>query len=37
MDEAILKYHAEEVLERVQLEVGKTPNRKYSGWVSEIV
>lgn len=37
MDEAILKYHAEEVLERVQLEVGKTPNPKYSGWVSETV
>jgi hypothetical protein len=37
MDEAILKYHAEEVLEQVQLEVGKTPNRKYSGWVSETV
>ena len=37
MDEAILKYHAEEVLKQVQLDVGKTPNRKYSGWVSEIV
>jgi hypothetical protein len=37
IDEAILKYHAEEVLERVQLEVGKTPNRKYLDWVSEIV
>lgn len=37
MDEAILKYHAEEVLEQVQLDVGKTPNRKYLGWVSEKV
>lgn len=37
MDEAILKYHAEEVLEQVQLNVGKTPNRKYFGWVSEKV
>ena len=37
MDEAILKYHAEEVLEQVQLDVGKTPNRKYFGWVSETV
>jgi hypothetical protein len=37
VDEAILKYHAEEVLERVQLEVGKTPNPKYASWISEIV
>jgi hypothetical protein len=37
IDEAILKYHAEEVLERVQLEVGKTPNPKYASWISEIV
>lgn len=37
MDEAILKYHAEEILERVQLEVGKTPSTKYSGWISERV
>jgi hypothetical protein len=37
VDEAILKYHAEEVLERVQLEVGKTPNPKYAAWISEIV
>jgi len=37
MDEAILKYHAEEVLERVELEVGKTPNPKYAKWISEIV
>ncbi len=37
IDEAILKYHAEEVLEQVQLDVGKTPNRKYFGWVSEKV
>ena len=37
VDEAILKYHAEEVLERVQLEVGKTPNPKYAVWISEIV
>jgi hypothetical protein len=35
VDEAILKYHAEEVLERVQLEVGKTPNPKYASWISE--
>jgi hypothetical protein len=35
IDEAILKYHAEEVLERVQLEVGKTPNPKYASWISE--
>jgi hypothetical protein len=37
IDEAILKYHAEEVLERVALEVGKTPNPKYASWISEIV
>jgi hypothetical protein len=37
VDEAILKYHAEEVLERVELEVGKTPNPKYAKWISEIV
>ena len=37
IDEAILKHHAEEVLERVQLEVGKTPNPKYASWISEIV
>jgi hypothetical protein len=37
IDEAILKYHAEEVLERVQLEVGKTPNPKYASWISEKV
>ena len=37
IDEAILKYHAEEVLERVQLELGKTPNPKYASWISEIV
>jgi len=35
IDEAILKYHAEEVLERVQLGVGKTPNPKYASWISE--
>jgi hypothetical protein len=37
IDEAILKYHAEEVLEHVALEVGKTPNPKYASWISEIV
>jgi hypothetical protein len=37
IDEAILKYHAEEILERVQLELGKTPNPKYASWISEIV
>ena len=37
IDEAILKYHAEEVLERVKLEVGKTPNPKYASWISEKV
>jgi len=37
MDEAILRYHAEEVLEQVQLDVGKTPNRKYAAWISEKV
>lgn len=37
VDEAISKYHAEEVLECVQLEVGKTPNKKYARWVSEKV
>jgi hypothetical protein len=37
VDEAILKYHAEEVLEHVALEVGKTPNPKYAKWISEIV
>jgi hypothetical protein len=37
VDEAILKYHAEEVLERVELEVGKTPNPKYASWISEKV
>jgi hypothetical protein len=37
IDEAILKYHAEEVLERVALELGKTPNPKYASWISEIV
>ena len=37
IDEAILKYHAEEVLERVELEVGKTPNPKYAKWISEKV
>lgn len=37
IDEAISKYHAEEVLERVQLEAGKTPNPKYAKWISEIV
>ena len=35
IDEAILKYHAEEVLERVALEVGKTPNPKYASWIAE--
>ena len=37
IDEAILKYHAEEVLERVALELGKTPNPKYASWISEKV
>jgi len=37
VDEAILKDHAEEVLEHVALEVGKTPNPKYAKWISEIV
>ena len=37
IDEAILKYHAEEVLEHVALEVGKTPNPKYAKWISEKV
>lgn len=37
VDEAISKYHAEEVLERVELEVGRTPNRKYASWISEKV
>jgi len=37
VDEAILKYHAEEVLERVKLEVGKTPNPKYAKWIPEKV
>lgn len=35
VDEAILKYHAEEVLDLVELEVGKTPNPKYARWISE--
>lgn len=37
MDKAISIYHAEEILERVQLEAGKTPNHKYAGWISEKV
>ena len=37
VDEAISKYHAEEVLDCVQLEVGKTPNTKYKKWISEEV
>ena len=34
-DEFILKWHAEEVLERVQIAEGKLPNKAYAGWLGE--
>ena len=34
-DEFILKWHAEEVLERVQVAEGKLPNKAYAGWLEE--
>jgi uncharacterized protein YlzI (FlbEa/FlbD family) len=34
-DEFILKWHAEEVLERVQIAEGKLPNKAYAGWLEE--
>lgn len=34
-DEFILKWHAEEVLERVQVAEGKLPNKAYAGWLED--
>jgi hypothetical protein len=32
-DNIILMLHAKEVLDEVELKIGKLPNRKYMGWV----
>lgn len=35
LDTALLKYHADEVLEKYELEKGKLPNGKYKTWIAE--
>lgn len=35
LDTALLKYHADEVLERYELEKGKIPTSKYKTWIKQ--